>query len=141
MTATAAVPAPVAPRVDPEAAVELVGLVARQLTQVDTERTAEEVPLVVGFLAVGLEEIVARGRLAAFDVELLHESAWRARRLDLVRAFRVFNPEFGPVHAGCWGPLVGEQRRQAAAQRRELELSMGERFARLLPPAEVGEAS
>jgi hypothetical protein len=126
-------------RVDPAAALELVDLVARQLAQVDTERAADEVPLVVGFLAVGLQEIAARGRLAAFDVELLREAAWRARRLELVRAFRVCNPGFGPVHAGCWGPLAGERRLQAAAQRHELALAMGEWFARLLVPVEGGE--
>jgi hypothetical protein len=129
------------PRVDPTAALDLIGLVARQLTQVDAEQAAGEVPLVVGFLAIGLQEIAAHGRLAAFDVELLREAARRARRVDLVRAFRACNPGFGPIHAGCWGPLQGERRLQAAAQRRELELCMGERFARMLVPAEGGEAA
>lgn len=100
--------------VDPAAALELVDLVARQLKQLDDERPAAEVPLVVGFLAFGLEDIAAHRRLAAFDVQLLRDAAWRARRLDLVRAFRAFNPAFGPVHAGCWGPAAG---RAAAAGR------------------------
>jgi hypothetical protein len=125
--------------VDPAAALELVGLVARQLKQVDQERPADQVPLVVGFLAFGLEEIAAHHRLAAFDVEMLREAAWRARRLDLVRAFRAFNPGSGPVHAGCWGPLPSERRLQATAQRRELQLALGDRVAGLLCP-QGGEA-
>jgi hypothetical protein len=130
--------------VEPEATVELVRLAAQVLKRMDDEHPAEDTPLAVSFLAIRLEGIAERGVLDAFAVELAQEGAYRGRRLEMHRAFVQLNPGFGPVHSGCWGRVPTETRCQAAAQRRELELSMGQRFARMLPPSSArqgGEAA
>jgi hypothetical protein len=58
------------------------------------------------------------------------------RRLDMTEAFNRLNPAFGvPAEHGCWEATPEQRQQRAAVQRRELELSMGERFARMLPPA------
>ncbi len=60
---------------------------------------------------------------------------------DLTGAFDRLNPSFGVrAEHGCWDATPEQRTRRAAVRRRELELAMGERFARMLPPAEVGEA-
>ena len=124
--------------VNPEAAVELVRLAAQVLKRIDDERV-DELPLSVAFLAVRLEGIAERGVLDAFAVESARVGAYRGRCLEMHRAFARLNPGFGPVHSGGWGRVPTETRCQAAAQRRELALSMGERFARMLPPVQGGE--
>jgi hypothetical protein len=127
-----------AAQVDPEAAMELVRLAAEVLKRIDDER-ADEMPLSVAFLAIRLEGVAERGVLDAFAVESARVGAYRGRCIEMHRAFARLNPGFGPVHSGGWGRVPTETRCQAAAQRRELELSMGDRFARMLPPAQGGE--
>ncbi len=127
--------------VEPEAALELVGLVAGQLRRLieETGTPTPTLPALIYLLAGGLEQISEQGRpLDAFQVELLRQSVWRGRRVDMAGAFNQLNPTFGvrvdgwcfPASTVSAGPPA-----QAAAQRRELELSMGERFASMLTPA------
>jgi hypothetical protein len=146
MTATTAIPAPVAPRVDPEAAVELVGLVQEQVARLITEheRGATTQPNVAYQLADALERLLRDLRYRALDAEAVAKIRRRVlvgRRLDMAEAFALLNPTFGvPVdHWDGWFPR--HRAVQAAARRRELELAMGERFARMLPPAEGGEVA
>jgi hypothetical protein len=123
--------------VDPEAAMELVRLTARVLKRMDAEHPADTTPLAVAFLAIRLEGIAERGVLDAHALESARAGADRGRRLDLHRAFGRLNPGFGPVHSGGWGPVPTEAQCQATAQRRELQLCLGERVADLLdPPAD-----
>jgi hypothetical protein len=126
-------------KVEPEAALELVGLVAAQLRRLIGEATPTA-PSLVYLLRGGLEEISEHGRpLDAFQVGLLRQSVWRGRRLDMAEAFNRLNPTFGvTVGAWCYPADLDNPQGHAAAQRRELELSMGERFARMLAPAHPG---
>src|SRR6266542_2942957 len=136
MTATTtAVPeaaAPGPPTVDPEAALALLELAHRQVARLLDE---SDVPL--GNLAwhLGSALAVPGGRVDAATVERARWFVWVGRRLDLTDAFRRRNPVCGAVHYGCWPSAAGDRARQAAAQRRELELCMGARFARMLAPA------
>ena len=136
-TTTAVPAAPGPPTVDPEAALALLELAHRQVARLLDE---SDVPL--GNLAwhLGSALAVPGGRVDAATVERARWFVWVGRRLDLTDAFRRLNPGFGAVHHGCWPSVVGDRARQAAAQRRELELCMGERFARLLVPVEGGGA-
>ncbi len=144
MTAVTAVPATAAVRVDPEAAVELVGLAARAL-EVLLDEDAVSGNLVC-HLVGALSGIAEAGTLDADQLERASWYAWCGRRVDLARAFDRLNPGFGmAVHNGRllarYDPGGdADQRRQAAVQRRELELAMGERFARMLVPVRGGEA-
>ncbi len=129
--------------VEREAALELVVLLARQLRLLISE-SAQCAPNLVYQLAGGLEMTASAG-IDADQVERLRWRAWCGRRLDMAEAFDRLNPGFAvQVHAGYLAAhLAGntELRQQAAVQRRELELSMGERFARMLVPAQGGEAA
>ncbi len=138
-TTTTAVPAaPGPPTVDPEAALALLELAHRQV-----ERLLDESDVPLGNLAwhLGSALAVPGGRVDAATVERARWFVWVGRRLDLADAFRRLNPGFGAVHYGCWPSSVDDRARQAAAQRRELELAMGARFARMLAPAEGGGAA
>ncbi len=130
-TTTTIVPETAAPRVDPEAALALLELAHRQV-----ERFLDESDVPLGNLAwhLGSALAVPGGRVDAATVERARWFVWVGHRLDLTDAFHRLNPGFGAVHHGCWPSVVGDRARQAAAQRRELELCMGERFARLLVP-------
>jgi hypothetical protein len=150
MTAIAAVPAPGAPRVEPEAAVELVGLIQRQVDRLisEHERGANTQPNVAYQLAGALERLLEdlgrdrpfsiRRALDADAVAYVRRSVQVGRRLDMAEVFAVLNPTFGvPVdHWDGWFPR--HRTVQATARRRELELSMGVRFARMLAPVEGG---
>jgi hypothetical protein len=149
MTPTA-VPAIAAPRVDPEAAVELVGLVQRQMARLiqEHEPGATIQPNVAYQLEGALETLLqdlgtARWReLDATAVAYVRYSVLVGRRLDMTQAFNRLNPTFGVrAEHGCWDATAEQRARRAAVRRRELELAMGERFARMLPPAEGGEAA
>jgi len=129
-------------KVEPEAALEAVGLVAGQLRRLIDE-TNPTSPALVYLLAGALEQISENGRLDAPQVKLLRRSVWRGRRHDMAAAFNRLNPEFG-VHVQAWcypTVTVDDAPAKAAVLRRELELSMGERFARMLAPAMGGEAA
>jgi hypothetical protein len=151
MTATTAT---AAPRVDPAAAVELVGLIQEQVARLITEheRGANTQPNVAYQLEGALESLLQDlhgGRpfpdhraLDAEAVAYVRYSVLVGRRLDMTRAFDRLNPTFGvPAEHGCWDATPEQRARRAAVRRRELELVMGERFARMLPPAEGGEAA
>jgi hypothetical protein len=149
MTPTA-VPAIAAPRVDPEAAVELVGLVQRQMARLiqEHEPGATIQPNVAYQLEGALETLLqdlgtARWReLDATAVAYVRYSVLVGRRLDMTQAFNRLNPTFGVrAEHGCWDATAEQRARRAAVRRRELELAMGERFARMLPPAEGGDAA
>jgi hypothetical protein len=132
------------PEVEPEAALALLEVAARELRRAAEDLGPCVVPRSILFLASGLERICDLGQVGAADVEDAHRSAYQARRCDMAEAFTRLNPEFVEVHRGCWPIDLGayDRRRQQRAQRRELELSMGERFARMLAPAcHGGEAS
>jgi len=60
----------------------------------------------------------------------------------MTEAFDRLNPTLGvrAEHA-CWDAVPEQRARWAAVRRRELELSMGERFARMLAPVEGGDAA
>ncbi len=130
------------PRVEPAAAVELVGLAARSLKLLLNEDAVSG--NLACHLAGALTGIAEAGTVDADQLELASWYAWWGRRLDLARAFDRLNPSFGmAVHNGrlpaAYDPGGdADQRRQAAVQRRELERAMGERFARMLVPAEGG---
>jgi len=149
MTATAAVAdTSPSPRVEPEAAVELVGLVQQQMARLITEheRGANVQPNLAYQLAGALESLLrdlpAYGVLDADAVERVRRSVRAGRRLDMTAAFNRLNPTFGVrAEHGCWDAVPEQRTRRAAVRRRELELSMGERFARMLVPAEGGEAA
>ncbi len=141
--AAMSVPASSPPRVDPEAARELLALAARELRRAVEELGDTALPLSLVLLTGRLEHAGRRG-VGAFTVELTRDSVWAGRRCDLADAFRRLNPGFGPVHTGAWPASVDggyDATRQQRAQRRELELCMGARFARMLAPAEGGGAA
>ena len=130
------------PRVEPEAAQELLALAARELRRAVGELGHVALPHSLLFLPGRLEWACQFG-VDALAVRLARQSAWEGRRCDLAEAFGRLNPAFGPVHHGAWPAPVdlggGDRGRQQRAQRRELELCMGERFARMLPPFEPAE--
>jgi len=131
------------PRVEPEAARELLALAARELRRTVEELGHAALPHRLLFLTNQLEWASTHG-VHAFAVELARENVDAGRRCDLADAFTRLNRGFGPVHVGAWPASVDggyDARRQQRAQRRELELAMGERFARMLLPAEGGERS
>ena len=153
MTATTTVPA-TALRVEPEAAVELVDLVQQQVARLITEheRGANVQPNVAYQLAGALDSLLRdlradrpasiRRALDADAVESVRWSVLVGRRLDMTRAFDRLNPTFGVVaEHNCWDATAEQRARRAAVRRRELELCMDERFARMLPPAEGGKAA
>jgi hypothetical protein len=135
MSATAT---PVA-AVEAEAALELVRLLAGELGRLAGDWPAEQ-PYLIGQLLAPLGSIARRGVLRADDAAWLRDARYWGRRCDAVKAFQRLNPGFGPVHNGCWEAEIvpHDVERQTIAQRRELELSMGERFARMLAPAQGG---
>jgi hypothetical protein len=155
MTATTAVGDPsLSPRVEPEAAVELVGLIRQQLGRLIQEHEPEATtqPNVAYQLAGALESLLQGLRgdrpasvhqaLDADAVESVRWSVWVGRRLDMTAAFDRLNPTFGVrAEHGCWDAVPEQRERRAAVRRRELELSMGERFACMLAPAQGGEAA
>jgi hypothetical protein len=134
-----------APEVEPEAALALLEVAARELRRAAEDLGPALVPHSVLFLARGFERICDMGQVDALEVEMAHRSAYQARRCDMAEAFKRLNPEFGEVHQGCWSEDIDvggyDRRRQQRAQRRELKLSMGERFAAMLAPAVGGEAA
>jgi hypothetical protein len=137
MTASAAIPTPAALQVEPEPALELVGLVHQQLARLIRESTAP-LPSVVWQLAYSLAEV---RELDGITMAQVRRSVRLGRRLDMAEAFALLNPEF-QVPVDHWDGFFPRHRAvQAASQRRELELSMGERFARMLAPAPGGEAA
>jgi hypothetical protein len=142
------------PRVEPAAAVALVGLVQQQMGRLiqEHEPGATTPPNVAYQLTGALESLlqgVRRDRptsthraLDADAVEQVRWSVWVGRRLDMTEAFNRLNPTFGVrAEHGCWDAVPAQRARRAAVRRRELELAMGERFARMLIPAEGGEAA
>jgi hypothetical protein len=134
-------------RVEPEAALELVGLIQQQMARLISghEPKATTQPNVTYQLDGALERLIQelRGdrliRWRALDAEAVayvRASVQVGRRLDMTEAFNRLNPAFGvPAEHGCWEATPEQRQQRAAVQRRELELSMGERFARMLPPA------
>jgi hypothetical protein len=123
----------------PQAALDLIGWAAR-CTRLLIDEAGFPRPHLAYHLAGALEEIAAGNRT---DPAFLGWMCWAGRRKDMADAFARLNPDFGvQVHHGAtWAryDIDGvDQHHQAAAQRRELELSMGERFARLLAPAHSG---
>ncbi len=139
-----AVPAAAAPRVEPEAAVELVSLVQQQMGRLiqEHEPEATTLPHVAYQLAGALKGLTDLRVLDAAEVARVRQAVRIGRRLDMADGFTRLNPTFG-VRVDYWSidPLPGGHEQQAAAQRRELELAMGERFARLLVPAQGGGAA
>jgi plasmid replication initiation protein len=60
----------------------------------------------------------------------------------MTRAFDRLNPTFGVrAEHGCWDATAEQRQQRAAVRRRELELAMGERFARMLARVQGGEAA
>ncbi|SRR6266498_1416064 len=142
------------PRVDPATAVELVDLVRQQLHRLIQEHDpgATTQPNVAYQLTDALESLVQGLRRdrptsshRALDAAAVARVRWRllvGRRLDMTEAFDRLNPTLGvrAEHA-CWDAVPEQRARWAAVRRRELELSMGERFARMLAPVEGGDAA
>jgi hypothetical protein len=126
--------------VQPEAALELVRLLTGELERLHADFAATQRYL-LGQLLLPLRDVLQYGQLDATTVTLLRKARYWGHRLEMGSAFERLNPGFDEVHHGCWPAVPAEARRQAAAQRRELELSMGERFARMLAPAQGGEAA
>ncbi|SRR6266487_11471 len=139
------------PRVDPAAAVELVSLVQQQVGRLiqEHEPGATTPPNVAYQLADALESLLQglRGDRPAsthreLDADAVEQVRWSVRvgrRLDMTEAFNRLNPQFGVrAEHGCWDAAPEQRARRAAVRRRELELSMGGRFARMLVPAEDG---
>src|SRR6266511_462103 len=148
-----AVPAAAAPRVEPEAAVDLLVLVQQQMGRLirEHEPQATTQPNVAYQLAGALESLLQGLRgdrptlihraLDADAVEQVRRSVRVGRRLDMTDAFDRLNPTLGVrAEHGCWDAVPEQRARRAAVRRRELELAMGERFARMLVPAAGGEA-
>ena len=128
---------------------ELVGLIQQQMSRLiqEHERGANTLPNVAYQLAGVLETLLqdlGTARWRALDAEAVEQVRWSVlvgRRLDMTAAFNRLNPTFGVrAEHGCWDAVPEQRARRAAVRRRELELSMGERFARMLPPPEGGEA-
>jgi hypothetical protein len=124
--------------VETDPALELVGLAAREIRQAIEELGLAATPHSLLFLAGRLEWARDQG-VSTLAVRLAREAAYRARRLDLRDAFIRLNPGFAVrVHDGCWDAVADpggrDLERQRQAQRRELELSMGKRFAKMLAP-------
>jgi excisionase family DNA binding protein len=142
MTATTAVPdTSPSPRVDPAAAVELVGLVQQQMGRLITEhqRGATTQPNLAYQLAGALERLLRDLPVhRALDADAVEQVRWSVRvgrRLDMTDAFNRLNPTFGVrAEHGCWDAVPAQRARRAAVRRRELELAMGGRFARMLVP-------
>jgi hypothetical protein len=152
MTATTAAPATAAPRVDPAAAVEPVGLVQQQMDRLiqEHEPGATTQPNVAYQLAGALQSLLQdlqdrplpiRRALDAQAVAWVRWFIWVGRRQDMTDAFNWLNPTFGVPAEPGWNQGPQQRARRATVQRRELELAMGERFARMLPPAEGGGAA
>jgi hypothetical protein len=141
------------PRVEPAAAVELVRLVQRQVGRLvqEHEPGATTQPNIAYQLAGALESLLqdlheghpipVRRALDADAVAYVRRALQVGRRLDMTRAFDRLNPTFGVLaEHGCYELVPAQPARRAAVRRRELALCMGERFARMLPPAEGGGA-
>src|SRR5574341_1336324 len=137
-------------KVEPEAALEVVGLVQQQLVRLISEHEpgANTQPDVTYQLAGALESLLQgldpSGErrfprwpgLNAEAVAYVRRAVQVGRRLDMTRAFDRLNPTFGVrAEHGCWDATAEQRQQRAAVRRRELELAMGERFARMLPPA------
>lgn len=141
------------PGMDPAAAVELVDLVQQQMARLiqEHERGANTQPNVAYQLAGALESLlqdlggdrpIRWWALNAEAVAYVRRSVQVGRRLDMTSAFNRLNPTFGVrAEHGCWDATAEQRSRRAAVRRRELELSMGERFARMIAPAPGGEAA
>jgi hypothetical protein len=141
-------------KVEPEAALELLDLIQRQMTRMIQEHQPEATtqPNVAYQLAGALERFLKELcgdrpiRWQSLDAEAVAHVRWSVhigRRLDMTEAFNRLNPTFGVrAEHGCWNATAEQRERQAAMHRRELELSMGQRFARMLTPAcQGGEAA
>jgi hypothetical protein len=150
-----AVPATsLSPRVEPEAAVELVRLVQQQMGRLiqEHEPGATTQPNVAYQLAGALEGLLQGLRRErptsthrALDADAVEQVRWSVRvgrRLDMTEAFNRLNPTFGVrAEHGCWDAVPAQRTQRAAVRRRELELCMGERFARMLLPPAAGRAA
>jgi hypothetical protein len=143
------------PRVDPAAAVELVGLIQQQMARLiqEHERGATTQPNLAYQLAGALESLLQdlhRDRpfpdhwaLDAEAVAYVRRSVQVGRRLDMTRAFDRLNPTFGvAAEHGCWDATAEQRTRRTAVRHRELGLSLGDRVADALdPPAEPVEVA
>ncbi|HZD71653.1 MAG TPA: hypothetical protein VFA45_22915 [Actinomycetes bacterium] len=143
-------------KVELRATLELVGLVQQQLARLITEHEpgANTQPNVTYQLARALESLLQGldpsgvrrlprwPELNAEAVASVRRAVQVGRRLDMTEAFDRLNPTFG-VRAdhGCWDATAGQRQQRAVVRRRELELAMGERFARMLAPLHGGEAA
>jgi hypothetical protein len=140
-------------RVEPAAALELARLIQRQMVRLiqEHEPGASTQPNVAYQLAGALESLLQELcgdrpiRWLALDAEAVAyvlRAVHVGRRLDMTEAFNRLNPAFGvQAEHGCWDATAEQRQQRAAVRRRELELSMGERFARMLAPAQGGEAA
>jgi hypothetical protein len=135
------------PRVDPAAAVELVGLIQQQMARLiqEHERGANTQPNVAYQLAGALESLLQdlhRDRpfpdhraLDADAVAYVRRSVQVGRRLDMTRTFDRLNPTFGvAAEHGCWDATPERRERRAAVRHRELALALGDRVADALDP-------
>ncbi len=142
------------PRVDPAAALELLSLIQQQVGRLIQEHEPEATtqPNVAYQLAGALERLLQglRGDRPAsihraLDADTVEQVRWSVRvgrRLDMTDAFNRLNPTLGVrAEHGCWDAVPEQRARRAAVRRRELELCMGERFARMLVPVQSGEAA
>jgi hypothetical protein len=145
------------PQVEPAAAVELVDLIRQQLRRLIKEHEcgATTQPSVAYQLEGALESLLRDLRDRPFPVRRALDGeavawvrwfVWVGRRQDMTDAFHRLNPTFGvPVdhRHHCWGDIPERRACRAAARRRELALSLGDRVADLLDPSEVegGEAA
>jgi hypothetical protein len=124
--------------VETDAALELLELAAREIRKAIEELGLSVTPHSLLFLAGRLDWACEQG-VNVLAVRLAREAAYRARRCDLRDAFIRLNPTFAVrIHDGCWAGTVDvgdrDRERQRRAQRHELELSMGDRFAKMLVP-------
>jgi hypothetical protein len=135
------------PRVDPAAAVELVGLIQQQMACLiqEHEREANTQPNVAYQLAGALESLLQdlhqdrpipdHRALDADAVASVRRSVQVGRRLDMTRAFDRLNPTFGvAAEHGCWDAVPEQRTRGAAVRHRELALALGDRVADALDP-------
>jgi hypothetical protein len=145
------------PQVDPAAAVELVELIRQQLHRLIKEHecgattqpsVAYQLEGALGSLLrdLGDRPIPIRRALDGEAVAWVRWFVEVGRRQDMTDAFHRLNPTFGVQvdHPyDCSSDSPERRARRAAARRRELALSSGDRVADLLDPSEVegGEAA
>ncbi|SRR6266511_1318549 len=128
------------PRVEPAAAVELVGLIRQQMHRLIKEHHhgATTQPNVAYQLEGALESLLRDLPYRVLDGEAVARVrwfVWVGRRQDMTDGFDQLNPTFDvPAVLAGWDEGPEQRERRAAVQRRELGLALGDRVADVLDP-------